>query len=285
MKNVAYYNGHISSIEEMTIPLCDRAVYFGDGVYDVALVANGKPFALEEHLDRFYRSCSMIEIDFDRSRAEMKAIFSDLIARLDENASAILYWQASRGTALRNHTYPEKGKPNLLAYITPKALPDITKTATMITVPDRRYQLCNVKTINLLANLMETEKAKRAGCDEAILVRDRYVMECSHSNLSILCNGVFRTAPLTEQVLPGIARKHLIELCLKLGIPVEEKAFTVEEMMHADEVLQSSTTTFCRRVTAIDGISVGGRDSAHVHLLQQAFSDKLQAETGVSLLS
>lgn len=283
MKNVAYYNGRISSIEEMTIPLCDRAVYFGDGVYDVALVANGKPFALEDHLDRFYRSCSMIEIDFDRSRDEMRAIFDDMIARLDDSASAMLYWQASRGTAMRNHLYPADSKPNLMAYITPKALPDVTKAVSMITVPDRRYQLCRIKTINLLANLMETEKAKRAGCDEAILVRGGLVMECSHSNLSMLRDGVFRTAPLTEQVLPGIARKHLIEICTKLGIPVLEKAFTVEEMMDADEVLQSSTTTFCRRVAAIDGKPVGGRDTELVRRLQKAFSDKLYAENGVAL--
>ena len=283
MKNIAYYNGTFSSIEDMKIPMTDRAVYFGDGVYDVALIANGKPFALEDHLDRFYNSCRMIEIPFHLDRAALRQIFADMVSKIDDASFAMLYWQASRGTAMRNHLYPEHATPNLLAYITPKPIPDVTKPIRLITVPDRRYDLCQIKTINLLANLMETERAKKAGCDEAVLVRNGLVMECSHSNLSILKDGVFRTAPLTEQVLPGIARKHLIALCGQLGIPVKEEAFTVEEMMQADEILQSSTTTFCRRACEIDGQAVGGRAPELLAKLQHAFSDKLLAENNVSL--
>jgi D-alanine transaminase len=277
MNNIAYYNGRISTIDEMTIPLNDRAVYFGDGVYDVAFIKNGRIFALDEHIARFKNSCRLLEINFTMSDTELEQVFCGMLGRLEGFTDGILYWQASRGTADRDHIYPKESvPPNLLAYIKPKKLPDITRRIKLITLPDLRYSLCNIKTINLIPNVMASEKAKKAGCDESVFIRDGRITECSHSNISILKDGHLITAPLDCHILPGIARGHIIGLCGNLGIPVEERVFTPDEMMAADEILVSSTTTLCRAVCEIDGQPVGGKAPDTVNAIQQAYLKKIE---------
>lgn len=250
----------------------DRAVYFGDGVYDVAFIKNGRIFALDEHIARFKNSCRLIEIDFTMSDGELETVFNGMLAKLVGFTDGILYWQASRGTADRDHTYPSGNVPaNLLSYIKPKKLPDITKNIKLITLPDLRYSLCHIKTINLIPNCMASEKAKASGCEEAVFIRDGKVTECSHSNISILKDGEFITAPLDHRILPGIARGHVIEICHGLGIPVRLRAFTPEEMTKADEILITSTTTLCRAACEINGKTVGSKDRDTVREIQNTY--------------
>lgn len=276
MNNIAYYNGKLSAIDEMTIPMKDRAVYFGDGVYDVAFIKNGRIFALDEHIARFRNSCRLIEIDFTMTDSELKAVFYAMLDKLEGFTDGILYWQSSRGTADRDHAYPENTVPaNLLSYIKPKKLPDITKKIKLITLPDLRYSICHIKTINLIPNVMASEKAKAAGCEEAVFIRDGKVTECSHSNISILRDGIFITAPLDHTILPGIARGHVIEICKDQGIPVELRAFTPDEMMEADEILVTSTTTLCRSACEIDGRTVGGKAQDKVAEIQNSYLKKI----------
>ncbi|MDD4772242.1 MAG: aminotransferase class IV [Eubacteriales bacterium] len=276
MNNIAYYNGKISTIDDMTIPMKDRAVYFGDGVYDVAFIKDGRIFALDEHIQRFMNNCRLIEIDFNLTAKELERVFNGMLGQLDNFSDGMLYWQASRGTADREHVYPGSNVPaNLLSYIKPKSFPDLTKGIKLITLPDPRYSLCHIKTINLIPNIMASEKAKKSGCDEAILIRDGRVTECSHSNISIIKNGRFITAPLDCYILPGIARGHVIEICGSLGIPVEQRIYTPEEMMEADEILVTSTTTLCRAACEIDNRPVGGKSKDTVRHIQDAYLKKI----------
>lgn len=276
MNNIAYYNGKLSAIDEMTIPMKDRAVYFGDGVYDVAFIKNGRIFALDEHIARFRNSCRLIEINFIMTDSELEAVFNSMLDKLEGFTDGMLYWQASRGTADRDHTYPDSNVPaNLLSYIKPKKLPDITKNIKLITMPDLRYSICNIKTINLIPNVMASEKAKKAGCDEAIFIRDGRITECSHSNISMIKDGKFITAPLDCYILPGIARGHVIEICKELGIQVELRTFTPDEMMEADEILITSTTTLCRAACEIDKKPVGGKAQDTVRDIQNAYLKKI----------
>lgn len=276
MNDIAYYNGKTSTIDKMTVPLNDRAVYFGDGVYDVALIRNGRVFALDEHMARFKNSCRLLEIDFPMTDSELETVFDGLLAKLDGFTDGTLYWQSSRGTAERNHTYPEgDAKANLLIFIKPKQLPDITKCIKLITLPDLRYSLCNIKTINLIPNVMASQKAKNAGCDESVFIRDGRITECAHSNVSIIKDGHFITAPLDCYILPGTARGHIIGLCKELGIPVEERIYTPEELMAADEILASSTTMLCRAACEIDGKPSGGKAQDIVKAIQAAYIKKI----------
>ncbi|MDR2536956.1 MAG: aminotransferase class IV [Treponema sp.] len=259
METLGYYNGEIATIDELRIPMNDRVCWFGDGVYDATLAENHAVFALHEHIDRFFNSAALIEIPLSFTKPWLAELLRNLVRKLD-SPTQFVYWQVTRGTTDRAHTFPDTGTPaNLWIMLRPFVLPDLTKKVKLITVEDIRFLLCNVKTLNLLPNVLASEQAKRAGCYEAVFHRGERVTECSHSNVHILKNGVFRTAPTDNLILPGIARAHLIAHCLKLGIAVSEKPFTVAELMSADEVIVSSSSRFCVSASHIDGQEVGGK--------------------------
>lgn len=281
MKNIGYYNGKTGPIEEMTIPMNDRVVYFGDGVYDATYAVNGVIFALEDHIDRFFRSFAKLEIPFDMSKKELAGVLQGLVDQADTSKeSAMVYWQTTRGTGMRNHVYPET-PANLLVTIRPIPLTPIDKTLKLITVEDTRFLHCDIKTLNLIPSVMAAEQAKKAGCQEAVFHRGDIVTECAHSNVSILRNGSFCTAPLNNLILPGTARKHLVSLAESVGIPVIEKAFTVTDLMNADEVMVHSSGTLCNRATEVDGQKVGGRAPELLKELQDAAVKQFEDYTKV----
>lgn len=282
MKNVGYYNGTYGPLEEMTVPMLDRAVYFGDGVYDVVCCVNHAFYALDDHLDRFYRSVEKLCLPFTLSRAELTKVLRHAAELADGDGSLTVYWQASRGTALRDHTFPESSvSANLMAMVVPDPLTPIRRHFRAVTAEDTRYYLCNIKTLNLIPNVLGAQKAKEAGCAETIFHRGDVVTECAHSNVSILKDGVFRTAPLNNLILPGTERKHLLSLSDGLGIPVREQAFTVREMMEADEVVFHSTGTLCNALDEIDGQKVGGHAPELLQRLQNAAVARFEQETGI----
>ena len=269
MKNIGYYNGKLGPLEDMVIPMNDRASYFGDGVYEAVIVADGVPFALEDHFDRFYNSLKLLEIPFTMSREALKAELMRCV-QASEGEYVWLYWQCSRGTALRDHVYPSpEVLPNLTIMVLPNEREEIDRKLKLTLVEDIRWKFCNIKTLNLIPNVLACETAKKRGYDEAVFHRGEIVTECSHSNILILKDGVLRTHPADHCILPGVSRKHLLEMAPEHGIPVLEKAFTISEMMEADEVIVSSSGTFCASAVEVDGTPVGGNDPEHLQLLQQ----------------
>jgi D-alanine transaminase len=280
MKTLAYYNGMIDTIDAMRIPMNDRVCWFGDGVYEATLSANHVIFALDEHIERFFNSASMVRIALTLTKAELGELLTSLVKRV-AGVSHSVYWQVTRGTAERVHTFPDT-PPNLWVMIRPLTMPDLTKPRALITVEDTRFLHCNIKTLNLLPNVLASERAKEAGCDEAVFHRGERVTECAHSNVHILQNGVFRTAPTDNLILPGIARAHLIASCRVLGIPVEEKPFTITEMMAADEVIVSSSSIFCSFASRIDGRAVGGKAPELLRKLRDYLTAEFSAATNVA---
>ena len=281
MKDIAYYNGKTGPIDQMTVPMNDRACYFGDGVYDVSYVFNHIPMALDEHIDRIYRSASLIDIHPSMPKAEMKEVLLSLVRQV-EGESLILYFQLSRGVAPRGHDYSAlTGEPSFWAYVKPAALIDAYGSYKGITVEDKRFFFCHIKTINLLPAVLANHQAHQAGAEEAILHRGDRVTEGSHSNISILKDGVFRTAPLDELILPGITRAHVIRICRKLGIPVCEEPFTLQEMMDADEVFFTASGALCCRFSEIDGRPVGGKDPKTFAAIRDAYEAERRLECGL----
>ena len=279
MQTVGYYNGEISSVEELKIPALDRAVSFGDGVYDVVICRNGKPFTLDLHIDRFYNSCEALKINFDMSKDELKALLLKLIAMAD-SPDTMVYWQASRATAIRKHEFPSKLiKPNLLVMITPFHMGEMNKPLHLITVEDTRFLHCNIKTINLIPNLMAAQKAAEAHCQEVVFHRGERVTECAHSSLFIFKDGTVIMPPLDEYVLPGITRKVVKQICLANHIPYEEKIFTLNEMLDADEILVASTTKNFSPVEIINGNKVGGKAPKLLEQLQKLFIEEFDRQT------
>ena len=281
MKNIAYYNGRTALIEDMMIPMNDRACYFGDGVYDATCVVHGVPMAFDDHIERIYRSAKLIDIDIPMSREDMKAMLMDLVRQVEGDV-LFLYWQVTRGVGPRGHAYANAGPvPSIWAFVRPNAMRDPFGAYRCITVEDTRFFHCNIKTINLLPAVMANQRAGAAGCDEAIFHRGERVTECSHSNVHIISGGRLITAPCDNLILPGITRAHILRICGRLGIPVEERPFTLDEMMAADEVFFSSSSALTCRIREIDGRAVGMRDEKTFGAIRDAYQAEMKAECGV----
>ena len=279
MKNAAYYNGKISLIEEMTVPLNDRAMFFGDGVYDATMAANHKIFEPEWHLERFYNSLNKTRINPPMPQNALLAEIQKCVDLVDSNGTYFVYWQVTRGTALRSFNFPE-GSPNLIIYIFPASLTDLRKPWKIITKEDTRFLHCDIKTIDLLPAVLASQEAKEANCDEVIFHRGERVTECAHNNVNILKDGKFITPPLDNLILPGTARRHFIQICGRLGISVEERIFSLSELMHADAIMITCSATHGVPVCSIDGKPVGGKDKKLLYKLQKEAVKDFEEETG-----
>lgn len=281
MEKLGYYNGKFGPLEEMMIPMNDRVSYFGDGVYDATYSRNYVIYALDEHIERFYNSAGLLQIRIPHTKAEMKDILNDMVRRLDSDEQFV-YWQVTRGTGVRDHAFPSEDVPaNVWITLKPAKVKDTYAKIKLITLEDTRFLHCNIKTLNLIPSVIAAQKTKEAGCDEAVFHRGDRVTECAHSNVHIIKNGVFMTAPADHLILPGIARAHLIKTAKMLNIPVDETPFTVDELMHADEVIVSSSGSFCLAASEVDGKPVGGKAPELLKKLQDALVEDYIRETTV----
>ena len=280
MKDLGYYNGKIDRIENIMIPMEDRVCFFGDGVYDVTYARNHIPYCLEAHLDRFYRSARELRIAIPLDRAALGQLLCELVNQVD-SPDQMMYWQVTRGTASREHAFPKDKPANLWVMLRPIPVKSLDTTLTLHSVEDTRFLHCNVKTLNLIPNVMAEQEAKDAGADTALFHRGERVTECAHANVHILKGGFFVTPPADKLILPGIARQNLLRICEKLDIPAAIRPFTMAELMEADEVISSSSGEFCLRVTTVDGKPVGGKDEETLRKLQDALqADFLEATGG-----
>ena len=278
-KELAYYDGVYGTPEEVKVPFNDRVHFFGDGVYDATVGANGKVYLLKDHLDRFYSSARALDIRIPLEKQALGALLTDLLAKV-EGSTHFVYWQVTRGVNDRDHTYPERMPGKLWVMIRPNRLNDPDVPIKLITRPDTRFYHCNIKTLNLIPSVMAAEEAKRLGVQETVFHRGGIVTECAHSNVSILKNGVFYSHPNDELILRGIAKTHMIGACYRLGITVMEKPFTLDELRDADEIIVSSSSNFCLHACELDGAPAGGRDPATLKAIQDAVLQEYFDYTG-----
>lgn len=292
MKNLAYYCGKIDLIENMTVPMTDRVSWFADGVYDATCARNGVIYCLDDHIDRFFRSASMIRIELPYSKDDLKKLLCDLVSRVDTsetNGECAVYWHATRGAGIpRNHIFPKGDvKPTLWVTVTPRALPDTYAKKKLITYEDIRFYMCNVKTLCLLPNVLAAQTAEDVGADECVQYRvncdgfDKRVTEGAHTNVHCLKDGTLYTAPLDNLILPGIARKNLIRICKDLGVPVKEVPYSVDFLKNADEIFVTSSSNFCLSATHLDGAPVGGKDTETLTRIRDALMADYKKETDI----
>ncbi len=258
MRDAAYYNGIFSSISDVKISLSDRAVFFGDAVYDMMVGRGGKIHQADEHLARLLYGADALGIKHGYTADMLFELISETVKRSTLDSYTI-YIQLSRCGKKRVHSASDSMGANLLIYADSFELPCNLDKIRVITKEDKRYFFCNIKTINLLPAVLASTEAETSGCDEAVFYRGKHVTECAHSNISILTNRTIYTHPRSELILPGITRRHLLIAAKKLGIPCRELPFTLSELYSADEVLITSTTKLLRTVKEIDGVAVGGR--------------------------
>lgn len=279
MKALAYYDGTIGAPDELMVPFNDRVHFFGDGVYDATVGANGKVYLMQDHLDRFYSSAHALDINIPMDKAALGQLLTDLLAQVD-SSTCFVYWQVTRGVEDRNHVYAEGVPGKLWVLIRPNQLNDPNVPIRLNTAEDTRFYHCNIKTLNLLPSVVAAQGAKRIGVQETVFHRGEIVTECAHSNVSILKDGVFYSHPNDEFILRGIAKTHMIQACYRLGITVLEKAFTLEDLRSADEIIVTSSSNFCLHACEVDGVPAGGKDPETLLAIQNAVLQEYYDYTG-----
>ena len=158
MKTLGYYNGKYGELDEMSIPMNDRVCWFGDGVYDAGPARNGKIFAIDEHIDRFFNSAGLLDIVMPVTKPELKQLLQEMVDKMDDT-ELFVYYQVTRGTGIRNHAYTE-GAGNLWIMIIPQVIGDCKEPIKLITQPDTRFLHCNIKTLNLIPSCVASGKGK-----------------------------------------------------------------------------------------------------------------------------
>ncbi|UBZ05907.1 aminotransferase class IV [Salegentibacter mishustinae] len=238
-----YLNGKWLKPDEAFVSVFDRAFMFGDGVYEVTPFYKGKAFKLKEHLKRLQYSLDQIQVAFDAFSLEN--LMYEALDRLNLNETdAAVYIQVSRGAAARSHFIPEKIETSILLYAFPVALEGFeNKTWEVMATEDKRWHRCDIKSTALLANVMANEEAIAAGFAENLLVRKGYFTEGSHSSLFFVKYGVLHTHPEGPEILSGVTRAEVINICADLNIKVVEKAVHIDELVEVDEIFVTGTTT------------------------------------------
>ncbi len=259
MPHVVYFNGSYVPKEEARISPDDRGFLFADGVYEVVRSYGGNLFELDAHMARLAAGLAALEINGANVQA-LRPVFDRLI---DMNrlaaGEAVVYMQVTRGAAPRIHAFPD---PPVAPTVYAEAKPfvpkgDPARGVSVITVPDTRWARCDIKTVNLVANCLANERARRAGALEAVFVRDGVALEATASSLFAVLSGEVRTAPRSNYILPSISRGVILQMCADAGIPARETPVFENELALVDEVFLAGTTLEVMPVVQVDGKPVG----------------------------
>lgn len=278
MPRFAYVNGRYVRHADAAVHIEDRGFVFADAVYEVCQVRERCIVDLSRHLDRLDRSLGEIRIRPPMPRAALVGIMREVLRR-NRVADGMVYLQVTRGVARRDHVFPS---PEIRAslVVTAKSLDPAVSAAKYgagikaVTVPDNRWGRVDIKTVGLLPNVLARQQAKEAGAQEAIFVdAEGNVTEGGATNLWIVDRaGTLVTRPADHAILRGITRTTLMDVAAKLGVLVEERCFSVAEMLEAREVFVTGATTICLPVVSIDGKTIAnGHPGMTAQKIRDAF--------------
>jgi D-alanine transaminase len=260
MSRIVYVNGAYQPEEEAKISVFDRGFLFGDAVYEVTAVLDGRLVDFDAHLARLDRSLKEIELPLPIPHEGLRELHEALIAE-NEVGEGIVYLQISRGPAERDFAYPEPVMPTVVAFTQSRPLLDNPYAETgikVVTIPDIRWKRRDIKSTSMLGQAMGKQAAKRQGAYEAWMVEDGFVTEGTSSSAFILdADGVLRTQPLGAHILPGVTRRAILRLAKEEGLRVEERPFTVAEAIQAREAFLTAASAFVLPVIEVDGHAIG----------------------------
>lgn len=258
-----YLNGNHVAKDRAAISVDDRGFVFGDGIYEVVRVIEGRLFEWDEHAVRMARGLAGLRIELGADRlAELRGVAERLLRDNElTTGEASVYFAVTRGAAGRLHHFPPPGTPPTVFASASRfvARRELKQTGCKaITAEDLRWARCDWKTLNLLGSVLARQAAAEAGAYEAILVRDGVVTEGAASTAFAVVQGEVRTHPLSQRILPSVTRKVVLECAAELGIAIREVAMTEAELASAGEVFLCGTMTDVMPVVMLDGKPVGG---------------------------
>ena len=260
MSRIVYLNGEYVAPEDAKVSIFDRGLLFGDGVYEVAGVLDGKLLDFDHHIERLERSLKELDIPQELGRDDILDAFRELVSR-NTLGEGLVYMQVTRGEAERDFPYDSGVKPTVFMFTQAKDSEENEKTRTGVSlksVADIRWARRDIKSVNLLGQVLAKQAAKESGAYEALMVGpDGNVTECGATSFYIFRNNTIVTRPLSNDILPGITRRAVIDLCRENQLGLEERLFTLEEAMNAEEAFITGASTYVLPVTSIDGKSIG----------------------------
>ncbi len=273
-----FLNGEYYKSDEARVSIEDRGFLFGDGIYEVVRIYNGHYFELGQHLARLERSArkTFLTLPYELSRIE--TICHELLQK-SGIANGKLYMQITRGSAPRTHEFPLEAAPTILLKVSEVNENQLRKNkigVTALTLPDERWNHCDIKSLNLLPNVLAKQQARSQGYYEAIFVHGQEITEGASSNVFVVLDHKLTTAPESNRILLGITRNVVIELAAEAGIPVEERFVTLEELPTASELFITSTVDEITPVLSIDGHTLNGAVAGEITgQMQTLFQQKL----------
>jgi D-alanine transaminase len=283
MTNTVFVNGSYVPKQEATISVFDRGFIFGDGVYEVVPVIAGKMVDKAYFIERLARSLGELEIEWPCSRDDVLAMLNELITR-NALIEGMVYLQITRGIADRDFAFPAGITSSIVAFSSELTLIDNPAARTgipVMTTPDLRWKRRDIKSVNLLGQVLAKQNAVTRGGKEGWMIEDGVITEGVSSSAYIVKEQVIITRPLSNEILPGIRRRTLLELCEKEGITLEQRLFTLDEALAADEAFISSATTIVLPVVSIDGSTIGtGEPGPITQKLRALYLARLKAEAG-----
>ena len=281
MTRIVYLNGDYVAAEDARISIFDRAVTFGDAIYEVAGVLDGKLVDFPHHMQRYFNSLAQLAITSPLTQDEILAAFRELVARnrLDEG---LVYLQVSRGVAERDFVWPDEIEPTVFMFTQPKASVENTAAETGVTLAstaDLRWSRRDIKSVNLLAQVLAKRLAHEVGAYEALMIDgDGFVTECGSTSFFIIRDDLILTRPLTNDILPGVTRRAVVALCQREGLRLVENRFTLDEALAADEAFLSGASSYILPVVKIDDRRIGsGAPGKLTGKLRQLYIDYARA--------
>ncbi len=263
MSRIAYVNGRYVRQPEASVNVEDRGYQFGDGIYEVVHVHAGRFVDEDLHMARLVRSVGEIRLAMPMGLAALRLVLRE-VSRRNRITEGLVYMQVTRGVSRRDHAFPVRRVPPSLVVTARRALPfpeDVGRWAVAaITAPDLRWGRRDIKSVNLLPNVLAKQAAREAGTYEAILFNETTGEVTEGASTTVWAvdeAGALRTHRLGHVILPGCTRAALMAELDELGVRAEERAFTRDELRRAREVFLTSATSFVRPVVRVDGAAVG----------------------------
>ncbi len=281
MSRIVYLNGEFLPAEQARISIFDRAVTFGDAVYEVAGVLDGKLVDFAYHMERYSNSLEKLKIESPLGQREILDAFRQLV-ELNQLDEGLVYMQVTRGEAERDFVWPQDIRPNVFMFTQPKASIENTAAETgvkLASYADLRWARRDIKSVNLLGQVLAKQAAHEAGAYEALLIDgDGYVTECGSTSFFIVRGDLILTRPLSNDILPGVTRRAVVTLCNSHGLRLVENRFRLDEALTADEAFISGASSYILPVVQIDDPHIGcGKPGDLTRQLRQIYIDHARA--------
>ena len=282
MTKMVYINGEYHEKEDAKISIFDRGFIFGDGVYEVVPVINSRMADQQYFLDRLKRSLNELQINFHFLDSDLISVLNKLIG-LNQLIEGVVYLQITRGIADRDFIFPEDTPPSIVAFVMDIPLIDTKESSegiSVVSTTDLRWKRRDIKSINLLGQCLAKQDAHSRKGKEGWMVEDGYVTEGVSSSAYIIKDGRIITRPLSHKILPGVRRRTLLEMQSNEEFEIEERLFTLQEAIAADEAFITSATQIVVPVIRIDGQQIAdGEPGVITKKLRQLYINKLIQET------